>query len=70
MHPVFITGTGLFTPSQSISNAELVEAFNAYALRWNEENAAAIADGSLQAIQPSSVQLYFSCTFLPVRIDS
>ena len=54
MHPVFITGTGLFTPSQSISNAELVEAFNAYALRWNEENLAAIADGSLQAIQPSS----------------
>ena len=54
MHPVFITGTGLFTPSQSISNAELVEAFNAYALRWNAENAAAIADGSIQAIQPSS----------------
>ena len=54
MHPVFITGTGLFTPGQSISNAELVEAFNAYALRWNAENAAAIADGSIQAIQPSS----------------
>ncbi len=54
MHPVFITGTGLFTPSQSISNAELVEAFNAYALRWNAENAAAIADGTIQAIQPSS----------------
>jgi beta-ketodecanoyl-[acyl-carrier-protein] synthase len=54
MHPVFITGTGLFTPAQSISNAELVEAFNAYALRWNAENAAAIADGSIQAIQPSS----------------
>jgi len=54
MHPVFITGTGLFTPAQSISNAELVEAFNAYALRWNTENAAAIAEGRLQAIQPSS----------------
>ena len=54
MHPVFITGTGLVTPAQSISNAELVEAFNAYALRWNAENAAAIADGTIQAIQPSS----------------
>ena len=54
MHPVFITGTGLFTPAQSISNAELVEAFNAYTLRWNAENAAAIADGTIQAIQPSS----------------
>ncbi len=54
MHPVFITGTGLFTPSQSISNAELVEAFNAYAAAWNEANAAAIADGSLQPMSASS----------------
>jgi len=53
MHPVYITGTGLFTPAQSISNAELVEAFNAYAMRWNDENAAAIAEGSLQAIPAS-----------------
>lgn len=54
MHPVFITGTGLFTPAQSISNAELVEAFNAWADAWNRTNAAAIAEGSLQAVQPSS----------------
>ena len=54
MHPVYITGTGLFTPAQSISNAELVEAFNAYAMRWNDKNASAIAEGSLQAIPASS----------------
>jgi beta-ketodecanoyl-[acyl-carrier-protein] synthase len=54
MHPVVISGTGLFTPEQSISNAELVVAFNAYAARWNAENAAAIAAGELTAMQESS----------------
>ena len=54
MHPAYITGTGLFTPAQSISNAELVEAFNAYALRWNADNATAIEDGLLQPMQLSS----------------
>jgi hypothetical protein len=54
MHSVIISGTGLFTPAQSISNAELVEAFNAYATGWNADNAEAIAAGTLQAMQTSS----------------
>ena len=54
MYPVVITGTGLFTPEQSISNAELVVAFNAYAERWNAEHAAEIAAGTLTAMQSSS----------------
>ncbi len=54
MHSVIISGTGLFTPAQSISNAELVEAFNAYATGWNTDNAAGIAAGTLQAMQTSS----------------
>ena len=54
MHSVIISGTGLFTPAQSISNAELVEAFNAYASGWNANNAEAIAAGTLQAMQGSS----------------
>ncbi|MCQ8185305.1 beta-ketoacyl-ACP synthase III [Parvularcula maris] len=33
-----ILSTGLFTPEQSISNEELVEAYNAYVARWNEAN--------------------------------
>lgn len=33
-----ILSTGLFTPGQSISNEELVEAYNAWATRWNEAN--------------------------------
>ncbi len=54
MHSVVISGTGLFTPTQRISNAELVATFNAYAAQWNADNAAAIAAGELQPMQESS----------------
>ena len=39
MHTPAITGTGVFTPDQIITNDELVAAFNAYAERFNAENA-------------------------------
>jgi beta-ketodecanoyl-[acyl-carrier-protein] synthase len=51
-----IAATGLYTPPQSLSNAELVEAFNAYVARHNETNAEAIAAGAVAALTPSSVE--------------
>ncbi|MBU1540476.1 MAG: beta-ketoacyl-ACP synthase III [Alphaproteobacteria bacterium] len=51
-----IAATGLFTPEQSISNAELVEAYNAYADRFNADHAAEIAAGEVEALTPSSVE--------------
>ncbi|OON59483.1 beta-ketoacyl-ACP synthase III [Massilia sp. KIM] len=54
MKPVVISGTGLFTPEQSISNDELVAAFNAYVELYNAEHAAAIAAGTVTALEPSS----------------
>ncbi len=54
MHDVAITGTGVFTPSQVISNQELVVAFNKYADLWNAENAAAIEAGMVEAKTHSS----------------
>lgn len=51
---ICITGTGLFTPEQTISNEELVASFNAFVERYNAENAAAIAEGRLDALQGSS----------------
>jgi beta-ketodecanoyl-[acyl-carrier-protein] synthase len=54
MKQVVISGTGLFTPPYAISNDELVAAFNAYAQRFNADNAAAIAAGAITAIEPSS----------------
>ncbi len=53
-HTPAITATGLFTPEQTITNAELVDAFNAYAELFNEEHAEAIAAGEIEAKEPSS----------------
>ena len=51
-----IAATGLFTPEQSISNAELVEAYNAWAELENARNADEIAAGTREALTPSSVE--------------
>jgi beta-ketodecanoyl-[acyl-carrier-protein] synthase len=51
-----IAATGLYTPPQSLSNAELVATFNAYVARHNETNAKAIAAGEIAALTPSSVE--------------
>ena len=56
MRSAVIAATGLYTPPNAISNAELVEAFNAYVERYNAENAAAIEAGELEALTPSSVE--------------
>ncbi len=51
-----ISATGLFTPSDSISNEELVASFNAYAEAFNRDNADAISRGERAGVQPSSVE--------------
>ena len=54
MHKAVISGTGLYTPANSISNDELVESFNAYVQQFNATNAAAIARGEVEALIESS----------------
>ncbi|MCJ8170151.1 beta-ketoacyl-ACP synthase III [Atopomonas sediminilitoris] len=56
MHQVVISGTGLYTPPHSISNEELVIAFNTYVEQFNADNAAAIAAGEVTALAPSSAE--------------
>jgi len=51
-----LTGTGLFTPAQSISNDELVTSFNAYATRHNDVHAASIASGATAPLALSSTE--------------
>jgi beta-ketodecanoyl-[acyl-carrier-protein] synthase len=46
---VVITGTGLFTPPYSISNAELAASLSIAVTRWNEENSDKIAAGEVVA---------------------
>jgi len=56
MHNVVISGTGLYQPPHTISNAELVQAFNAYVDLDNAKNAAAIEAGQRVPLQHSSVE--------------
>ena len=53
---VAISGAGLFTPAESVSNVELVESFNAWVDLYNTENAEAIAAGELEAKGHSNVE--------------
>ncbi|WP_313551729.1 beta-ketoacyl-ACP synthase III [Pseudomonas sp.] len=54
MHQAVISGTGLYTPPNSISNDELVASFNAYVHQYNTEHADEIARGEQEAKQESS----------------
>ena len=65
-HPV-ISATGLFTPEHSISNAELVESFNAYVERHNAAHADAIAAGEVDALHPSSVEFIEKASGIKAR---
>ena len=51
-----ISATGLWTPKDSISNEELVIAFNAWSDKWNAEHADAIAAGEVEAKPLSSAE--------------
>lgn len=67
MFKVAITGTGVFTPSEVITNDELVAAFNAYADQQNATNAAAIAAGEAQEIPQSSADFIFAASGIERR---
>ncbi|MDN3577723.1 beta-ketoacyl-ACP synthase III [Chitinimonas viridis] len=56
MHQAVITGTGLYTPPQVISNEELVASFNEYVRLQNAANAERIAAGELEPMAESSVE--------------
>ena len=51
---VVISGTGLFTPEEHITNEELVHSFNDYVAKYNEDNKDLIASGDCEALVPSS----------------
>lgn len=66
-HTPAITGTGLFTPEQTITNAELVKAFNAYADSFNQEHADAIAAGEIEAKEHSSEEFIVKASGIEQR---
>ena len=67
MYTPAITGSGVFTPNEVITNDELVVAFNAYADKFNTENAEAIAAGDVDAKGPSSPEFIFGASGIEQR---
>ena len=67
MHTPAILGTGVFTPSQIITNDELVVAFNAYVDLYNAEHADAIAAGEVEAKAHSSADFIFAASGIEQR---
>ncbi|QIQ86526.1 beta-ketoacyl-ACP synthase III [Erythrobacter sp.] len=62
-----ISSTGLFTPAESITNAELVESFNRFVDRHNAANAAAIEAGEVEPLQHSSVEFIEKASGIKAR---
>jgi beta-ketodecanoyl-[acyl-carrier-protein] synthase len=62
-----VSGTGLYTPPYSISNEELVTAFNAYVRNANAANADAIAAGSKTALVASSAEFIVKASGIKAR---
>jgi 3-oxoacyl-[acyl-carrier-protein] synthase III len=56
MHSVVISGTGIYQPPHTITNAELVEAFNRYVDQENARLADEIAAGVREPLTYSSVE--------------
>ncbi len=67
MYTPAITGTGVFTPENVITNAELVAAFNAYADKQNAANADAIAAGEMEPMQHSSEEFILKASGIENR---
>ncbi|QGX41443.1 beta-ketoacyl-ACP synthase III [Permianibacter aggregans] len=56
MTSIVISGTGVYTPTEAISNQELVASFNAWVDQWNAAHQADIEAGKLEAKSHSSVE--------------
>jgi beta-ketodecanoyl-[acyl-carrier-protein] synthase len=67
MTAAVIAATGLYTPPNSLSNAELVETFNAYVARFNAAHAAQIEAGEVQPLAPSSVEFIEKASGIKAR---
>ncbi len=66
-HRPVISGTGLYTPEESITNEELVASFNAFVDRHNAEHAEAIAAGEAEALTYSSVEFIEKASGIKAR---
>ena len=64
---IYIAGTGLFTPNESISNEELVKSYNTYADLFNQQNKEAIEKGDLEELTYSSADFIYKASGIESR---
>ncbi len=62
-----ISGTGLYTPSLTITNEELVKTFNEYVANYNREHATEIAAGLKTALPESSAEFILKASGIKSR---
>lgn len=67
MSTVVLSASGLYTPPESVTNDELVTAFNAYVDRYNEDNAEAIAAGDVEAQSHSASDFIYKASGIKSR---
>jgi beta-ketodecanoyl-[acyl-carrier-protein] synthase len=64
---IVVSGTGLYTPAESISNDELVASFNEFVRRHNERHASEIQAGTAEPLQPSSTEFIVKASGIKSR---
>ncbi len=67
MDQIVISGTGVFTPEDSISNEELVKAYNTYAENFNTLNKDSITKGEMEPLESSSEDFIFNASGIKNR---
>ena len=56
MHNIYIAGTGIWHPEEKVSNNEIVNSYNSYVEKFNQENKLDIENGSIDAMELSSAE--------------
>ena len=64
MSEILITGTGLFTPPDSITNEELVESLSRANVKWNAEHKDEIESGAVEERDMPSVKFILKASGL------
>ena len=67
MEQIVISGTGVFTPEESITNKELVKAYNAYAENYNSTNRGDIDQGKKVALELSNEEFIYNASGIKNR---
>lgn len=67
MEQIVISGTGVFTPEESITNKELVKAYNAYAENYNSTNKDDIDQGKKIALELSNEEFIYNASGIKNR---